>query len=215
MNIWHWAFPAVRKCAIPPFQAKFNCNILFSGPFLMNIWRQAFPATVKECAIPLHFKLNSTLTVLILRTFLYENLVLSLSSCKRVHIPLHFKLNLTLTVLILQTFPYKHWAPSLSFCLGCKASFPWVYKDKMCHVSSSLPQPTVMGKASTSKSQQVVKASTTSGQRMKANIVRNAKSEYHICFEPLLTTWLEYSDSKNCFNVWLLWLVSKIVREVR
>ena len=24
-----------------------------------------------------------------------------------------------------------------------------------------------------------------------------------------------YSDSKNCFNVWLLWLVSKIVREVR
>ena len=50
----------------------------------MNIWCRVFPATVKECAIPLHFKLNSTLTVLILWTFLYEHLALGLSSCKRV-----------------------------------------------------------------------------------------------------------------------------------
>ena len=33
MNIWHQAFPAVRECTIPPFQAKFNCNILIFQTF--------------------------------------------------------------------------------------------------------------------------------------------------------------------------------------
>ena len=33
MNICHRAFPAVRECAIPPFQTKFNCNILVFWTF--------------------------------------------------------------------------------------------------------------------------------------------------------------------------------------
>ena len=29
------------------------------------------------------------------------------------------------------------------------------------------------------------------------------------------TTWRHYSDSKNCFNVWSIWLVSQIMREIQ
>jgi hypothetical protein len=74
----------------------------------------------------------------------------------------HFKLNSTLTVLILQTFPSI-----------LDVGHPFLAYIRTGYIAS-LPQSTVMAKASAAKSKQIVKAksaSTTSDQKMKKNLV--------------------------------------------
>jgi hypothetical protein len=81
-----------------------------------------------------------------------------------------FELNSTLTVLNLWTFPYEHWAfPGI-----LDAEHPFLGYIRTGNIIS-LAQPTVMAKASTAKSTQIAKAklaSTTSGQKMKENLIR-------------------------------------------